>query len=424
MNIADKIIEKYLHFGGDRNIKDFGEFIKEIGLAKLKVQKGGHDYILIEYVEKKIMHGLDLCIEWENIYAMIDEQSKEDIEEILRKAGYLSGAKPNPTKKKTVTRKATPKKRAVKKTKKKSGLGKVVDHGNVAPRGKSDQYWKRQGVEVVFKPNDPKVRAGEKIPDTYLYSDVRFIENYYGLRAIEFGNWLSQQDRINYLSGLGLALFDLHKALKFTPKQISIAGKISVAFGARGRGKASAHFEPGSFAINLTRYSRPKEVSKRPKDFNRVDLILKDGGVGAFAHEYGHALDYFGGLHVEKGDSFGLSRDEVTDPRPDPDLMKKNTLRGLMEKLLFKIIWKDTHTRSNYYARIVKATKRKYYFQRNEIFARAFEIYVQYKLAKYKYKNTFLNFPKYNPSIYLTLKEMQGIEKEFDALMNALKKHL
>jgi hypothetical protein len=185
-----------------------------------------------------------------------------------------------------------------------------------------------------------------------------------------------------------------------------------------------AHFEPGTFAINLTRYSRPKEVRRRPKDFKRVDLILTDGGVGAFAHEYGHALDYFGGLHVEKGDTFGLSRDENTDPRPDPALMKKNTLRGLMEKLLFKICWRTPMHRSNYYARLVTATQRKYFLQRNEIFARAFEIYVQYKLAKYKYKNVFLNSPKYDTSIYLTLKEMQGIEKEFDALMNALKKHL
>ena len=418
---ADKIIEKYLNFGGDRNLKDCGEFLKEIGLAKQQVKIGSEDYLILEYVEKKIVHGFQLCIEHENIYAIIDEQSKEEIIEILKNAGYLSGfQRSTPKTRPTAKKKASTKKNS----KKKSGLGKIVDHGNVAPRGNSDQYWRRQGIKVVFKPNDPKIRVGEKIPDTYLYSDVRFIENYYGLRAIEFGNWLSQQDRINYLSGLGIALFDLHKALKFTPKQISIAGKISVAFGARGRGKALAHFEPGSFAINLTRYSRPNKVSKRPKDFKRVELILKDGGVGAFAHEYGHALDYFGGLHVEKGDTFGLSRDEVIDPRPDPALMKKNTLRGLMEKLIFKICWKDAHNRSNYFARLVKATQRKYYFQRNEIFARAFEIYVQYKLAKYKYKNTFLNFPKYDTSFYLTLKEMQDIEKEFDALMKALKKHL
>lgn len=412
---TDQIIKKYLSFGGDRNQTDFAEFLKQANQAKLQHKMGTKDYILIQYVENKLIKGLSLCIQYGTIYAIIDEESREDIEEILKDVGYLSGAKSKPKKAKT---KKQPSK------KKKSGLGKVVDHGKVAPRGKSDIYWKKHGVDVVFKPNDAKVRTGIKIPDSYEYSNIFFIKEYYKLSGIEMGNWLSQQDRINYLSGLGIALFDLHKALKFTPEQISIKSKLSIAFGARGRGKAMAHFEPGSFAINLTRYSRPKEVGRRPKNFNRVDLILTDGGVGAFAHEYGHALDYFGGLHVEKGDYFSLSRDDNTDPRPNQALLKKNTLRGLMEKLLFKILWKSPNTRSNYYARLVGFTKKKYYLQRNEIFARAFEVYVQYKLNKNKYKNVFLNSSKYAPSIYLTLKEMESVEKEFDALMNALKKHL
>lgn len=416
---TDQLINKYLSFGGDRNQNDFAEFLKQANQAKLKHKMGTKDYILIEYVENKLIKGLSLCIQYGEIFAVIDEQSRTEIEDILKEAGYLSGAKKR-------RKKPSPKKRKPGKVakKKKAGLGKVVDHGKVAPRGKSDIYWKRQGIEVVFKPNDPKVRSGMKIPETYDYSNIRFIENYYKLSGIEFGNWLSQQDRINYLSGLGLALFDLHKVLKFNPEQISIKGKISVAFGARGRGKAVAHFEPGTFAINLTRYSRPKKLKSRPVDFNRVDLILADGGVGSFAHEYGHALDYYGGLYIEKGDTFTLSGDDNTDIRPNEALMKKNSLRGLMEKLIYKICWKAPHTRSNYYTRLVNATNRKYYFQRNEIFARAFEAYIHFKLEKSKFKNTFLTASKYPTTVYMTTKEVAAIEKEFDALMNALRKHL
>lgn len=416
MTTTDKIIEKYLKFEGERSYLDFVKFHSEVHHEQRTKQIHSRDYVCLDYIQKKLMKGMGYCIQNGGYIDVIIEDTIADIER-----GYDKSSKPQH---KAKVKKTTAKKHKTSKKSKGKDLGKIVDHGDVAPRGKSDVYWKRQGVEIVFKPNDKKVRTGEIIPDTYHYSDVRFVENYYSLKAIEFGNWLSQQDRINYLCGLGLALFDLHKAIRFTPKQISIKGRLSVAFGARGRGKATAHFEPGTFAINLTRYSRPKEVEKRPSNFNRVDLILKDGGVGAFAHEYGHALDYFGGLHVEKGDTFSLSGDDSTNPKPDTTLLKKNTLKGLMEKLLYKIIWKTPTTRSPYYARLVKAATSDYYIQRNEIFARAFEVYVQYKLLKGKHKNVFLNKSKYDSKFYLSIPEMKNVEKEFDALINALKKHL
>lgn len=424
MTTTDKIIDKYIKFEGERSYMDFVKFHSEVHHEQRTKQVHSREYVCLDYIQKKLMKGMGYCIQNGGYIHVIIEDTIADIER-----GYDKSTRPQrkakvkkaPAKKRKATVK---KKRKAPKKSKGKDLGKIVDHGNVAPRGKSDAYWKRQGVEIVFKPNDKKVRSGENIPDTYKYADVRFVEDYYSLKAIEFGNWLSQQDRINYLSGLGLALFDLHKAIRFTPKQISIKGRLSVAFGARGRGKATAHFEPGTFAINLTRYSRPKEVEKRPTNFNRVDLILQDGGVGAFAHEYGHALDYYGGLHVEKGDTFSLSGDDSTDPKPNMTLLKKNTLKGLMEKLLYKIIWKTPTTRSAYYARLVKAATTDYYIQRNEIFARAFEVYVQYKLLKGKHKNVFLNKSKYSSKFYLSISEMKSVEKEFDALINAIKKHL
>ncbi|MBA3681753.1 MAG: hypothetical protein H0W73_11420 [Bacteroidetes bacterium] len=95
-----------------------------------------------------------------------------------------------------------------------------------------------------------------------------------------------------------------------------------------------------------------------------------------------------------------------------------------MEKLLFKILWKTPNKHSDYYTRLLKAATRPYFLQRNEIFARAFEVYVHYKLEKKKYKNIFLNKVKYSPKFYLTLAEMKKAEKEFDTLINVLKKHL
>lgn len=418
---TEQIIQKYLNFSGSRSYKDFADFYKEILAAKLKVSSKSKDFIFLTYIENKIVRGLSLCLQYGGtIYAMVDEESKEDIELILKEAGYLSGRLIDPPAVSGVKGHRQTKT----KSRPKKGLGKVVDDGDVPKRGNSDLYWRRKGIDLVFKPNDPHVRRGETIPESYQFYDMRFIETYYGLKAFEFGNWLSQQDRINYLSGLGLALFDLHRAIGFSPKQVSIKGKLAVSFGARGRGKALAHFEPGAFVINLTRYGRPASMEKRPKGYSRVELILLDGGVGAFAHEYGHALDYFGALFVDRGDTWSLSGDDSLHVKPDLSLMKKKTLRGLMEKLMFKIIWKDHQHLSPYYERLKKAATSDYYIQRNEIFARSFEVYVQYKLLKKKFKNVFLNKSKYNEKFYLSLAEMKKLEPDYDQLIRALKKSL
>jgi hypothetical protein len=58
-------------------------------------------------------------------------------------------------------------------------------------------------------------------------------------------------------------------ALGIDPKHASFNGRIGLALGARGAGKAAAHYEPGRHAINIT----------------------KVRGGGSYAHEWGHALD-------------------------------------------------------------------------------------------------------------------------------------
>lgn len=403
MTTTEKIIKKYLSFSGERSFLEFAEFNTEVTGEIRNHNTGSRDFVCLNYIHRKLMKGMSFCIQNGGWIDVIIEDSVEDIER-----GYDTASKEQ------------------KKSKKKKGedLGKIVDYGKVSPRGNSDIYWRNKGIDLVFLPDDKKVRVGEKIPETYKYTDMRFLETFYGLRAFEFGNWLSQQDRLNYVSGLGLALYDLHKLLGIKPEKLSIKNKLAVAFGARGRGRALAHFEPGSFVINLTRYSRPPNEDSRSENFKRANLILNDGGVGAFAHEYGHALDYFGGLNIDRGDHFTLSRDDSTDPKPDMTLLKKSTLKGLMEKLLYKIIWSTPNKHTPYYARLTKGKTRKYFKQRNEIFARAFEVYVQYKLESKKHKNIFLNRSKYPTRYYMTTKEMKRVINEFDTLINAIKKHL
>lgn len=85
----------------------------------------------------------------------------------------------------------------------------------------------------------------------------------------EFGNWLNENDRQQSLNYGYDALLDLSKALSISPTDISLDGKLSIAFGSRGSGDALAHYEPTREVINLTKMK----------------------GAGSLAHEWGHALD-------------------------------------------------------------------------------------------------------------------------------------
>ena len=77
---TEKLINKYLQFGGDKDYKDFEKFFRELIQAKFNVTRGTHDYELLDYVQNKIVHGLQLCLQHGTIYVMVDEESIEDIE--------------------------------------------------------------------------------------------------------------------------------------------------------------------------------------------------------------------------------------------------------------------------------------------------------------------------------------------------------
>lgn len=97
---------------------------------------------------------------------------------------------------------------------------------------------------------------------------------HFGFRAVEFGNWLPQDERQQVLNMAFDSLCDLADALDIPPSGVSFGGELAVAFGSRGRGgkhAALAHFEPARFVINLTRMN----------------------GAGSLAHEWMHALDFY-----------------------------------------------------------------------------------------------------------------------------------
>lgn len=116
----------------------------------------------------------------------------------------------------------------------------------------------------------PSYRGIRSATSQMFLDDLKF-------RGGEFGNWLNNADRQTSLDMGYDALRNLAEILKVPPEDISLNGKLAIAFGARGRGGPSAgaaHYEPLRQVINLTKMS----------------------GAGCLAHEWFHALDHAIGL--------------------------------------------------------------------------------------------------------------------------------
>lgn len=179
----------------------------------------------------------------------------------------------------------------------------------------------------------------------------------FGFKGGEFGVWMSENDR-QYSLNYGFdALMDLADALDIDPKDISLDGQLSIAFGARGHGSALAHYEPVKEVINLT----------------------KKRGAGSLAHEWAHALDDF------------IARNELTEmwkksPMATENLSKLgdlDSLKVLMRKIRYReggCFYTDFYEGSQAFDKSVSKTSQGYWASNCEMFARAFACYVMDKL--------------------------------------------
>jgi hypothetical protein len=399
MDNAKKIIEDYLKFSGVHSSDEVQKFLNRAN--ETKANAGSSEFFKIAHIRQQLTKAFLVALSQHN--RMID---------LVIDTGFLLKHE-------------------------NQQLGKFTDTGEVPKGGRQDNYWDKNKPKIQFQPKNTQVRKGVPLPPNFDLENEKFLLNYFAIHAVEYGQWLTQQDRVNYLAGCALALFDLHKVLNFHPQQIGLYGLISIAFGARGRGKAVGHFEPSTFAINMTRFKRPSKAIFRNENFDRSKMMFFSGGIGTFCHEFGHALDYYAGMFVEpaphtvqpKQRKFwvALSFHKSIRVQPIKELMEKNSLRGKMERLLSKIIWKKNRIEhSDYYKRVLTETKKaeentEYWIQRNELFARAFEVYVFNKMKQKGWHNMFMLRYKYDEPMYMTRMEFKSIEHEFDELIRALR---
>ncbi len=134
--------------------------------------------------------------------------------------------------------------------------------------------------------------------------DENTLQETFGFRAGEFGNWVNQKERQTTLNHAFDALMDLAEVLQIPPKAISLNGELAIAFGARGKSSALAHYEPSRVVINLTKMK----------------------GAGSLAHEWLHAFDnYVGKMGYEEQKDKALFVSHLADlgQRYDRATMKK-----------------------------------------------------------------------------------------------------
>lgn len=255
-------------------------------------------------------------------------------------------------------------------------LGKIEDAGLVVHGGGIDRYWNREGIEhevgVFF----------DKLPQhTWLFDSNKALEHF-NLRSIEFGNWMNQEDRANFLYASMLSLHHLAKVLGVEDAQIGFNKKLSIALGARGKGAAAGHYEPNPYSvINVT----------------------KTQGVGVLAHEYAHAIDNILSFHLKSEQSF-VSGGRTTRKGFNETIFKNGNWFEKQFEQLFNVLFFDKNgNKTELHEQLDE--KDDYWNRRNEVFARTFEVYISQKFKNKRIKDTFAVHPNYDrlyPDVKLT----------------------
>lgn len=255
-----------------------------------------------------------------------------------------------------------------------------------------------------------------------------------GLRGLQFGNYVTDDERSHHLEKAAEAFVDLADVLGLPDNAISLGGNLGLAFGARGSGGALAHYEPSTKVINLTR----------------------KGGVGSLAHEWGHGLDHFlagGGKAEAKGGSIntGMLSTETSPERFERDASGnwKKDEKGRMVTINKKDdpVWaamddvRKSWDNSGFKKRLgsyirdlvddgyMSESKANYWRSNSEMFARTFEQWVQHELLEQGRQNTYLagfdhkeyGDDKVGSKLWPTREESRSMGPAFKKLMSAIR---
>ena len=193
-------------------------------------------------------------------------------------------------------------------------------------------------------------------PDMFVDMDGK--KSVFGFRAVEFGNYVTNKERQQFLNDIYDALMDMSDVLGVSPRALSLGGQLAIAVGARGKSSASGHYEPEKNVINLT----------------------KTSGYGVLAHEWMHAFDrYFSNYDPSAIYVGGVRYATGTEYKDDTRQEVKDAFAALM----------DVMKKSDYYKRSMMLGE--YWASDKELAARALQDHIIRKLNERGQKNDFLS---------------------------------
>ena len=224
----------------------------------------------------------------------------------------------------------------------------------------------------------------------------------FGFRGGQFGNWLNEDDKQASLDYGYDATKDLSFVMDVTDQSLSLNGTLGIAWGARGFGNTYAHYDPTYRVINLNKLN----------------------GGGAYAHEYGHALDHY------VGEVYGCKGYAI-----DSAVRQGNGLPEAYHELYREMF--SLNVPDGYYEQSIKfgqmfaKSGHGYWSSAVEMFARAFDCWVSDKLtdagikSQYltAYSDSFYAYDKDGETVYAYPRGEQRkcLDALFDKLMQELK---
>lgn len=233
---------------------------------------------------------------------------------------------------------------------------KIIDKGKLVWGGRLQEYWMNRTINLL---KYTKNKAFNIAVQTNPYVFIK----HFNLKSIEFGRWMEEDDKQQFLFAAAEALHLIAKALKVPDSYIGMNRKLSLALGARGQGgDAAAHYEPVGKIINQT----------KPHPNN-----------GSLAHEFGHAFDNVFADYIRfrvdnKERSPFLSGGSSTAIGINENIIAKKGYRARFENIFKKLYWKDDGSPTRFQKGLKHYSS--YWRERDEVWARMTENYVSFVL--------------------------------------------
>ena len=142
----------------------------------------------------------------------------------------------------------------------------VIKDSKPAEGGSTTKGKKKKTFELIVA--DKITRIGG---DAVTIKSTSELKDTFGFRDIQSGSWvLSDKDSAKFhVENAAASMLDLSDVVGIDPQSLAFGGRLALAFGARGRSGALAHYESDTRVINIT----------------------KMRGGGSLGHEWFHAID-------------------------------------------------------------------------------------------------------------------------------------